>query len=99
MLPQKPKSGSEWVLWFPDEEEREQWTHRLANLVLLSRRKNSQAQNYEFDEKKKKYFQRKSVVPFALTTQVLQEKEWKPGVLKRRQRNLVNALKDEWRLD
>lgn len=98
VLPQNPKSDSLWLKWFPDEEERAQWTDRIANLVLLSHRKNSQAQNYDFEEKKSKYFQRKSVAHFALTTQVLSKTKWDLGVLKRRQRNLISALKEEWRL-
>ena len=36
---------------------------------------------------------------FALTTQVLAENEWTPAVLQRRQRQLINALKKEWRLE
>ena len=36
VLPQSPASDSVWLTWFPDEGTRELWTHRLANLVLLS---------------------------------------------------------------
>ena len=98
VLPQNPKDNSEWVRWFPKEEVRQTWTHRLANLVLLSRRKNSQASNWDFERKKKEYFQRKGVVSFALTTQVVSEPEWTPRVLERRQRQLIDALSAEWRL-
>ena len=96
VLPQKPVG--KWIEWFPDADERAQWTHRLANLVLLSRRKNSQASNYDFDKKKSEYFQKKGTTTFALTTQVVSEVEWTPKVLKRRQSELVDALKKEWRL-
>lgn len=98
VLPQNPSPDSEWMAWFPNEEEREQWTHRLANLVLLSFYKNVSAQNYEFENKKSKYFQKKSVAPFALTMQVLNESVWTPEVLEQRQRSLIDALKEEWRL-
>ena len=98
VLPQNPASDSEWMAWFPNEEERAQWTHKLANLVLLSFYKNVSAQNYEFEKKKSKYFQKKSVAPFALTMQVLNESAWTPKVLEQRQRSLVDALKEEWRL-
>ena len=97
VLPQSPDPASEWTMNFPDEEERLHWTHRLANLVLLSRRKNSRAQNYDFEHKKVAYFQ-SGAAPFALTTQVVNETEWTPEVLGRRQRQLVDALKKEWRL-
>lgn len=42
VLPQQPKKGSQWLVDF-DDQDREYWTHRLANLVLLNRRKNSSA--------------------------------------------------------
>ena len=98
VLPQNPGTNSVWLKWFPYEEEREQWTHKIANLVLLSHRKNAQAQNYDFKEKKSKYFQRKSVTPFALTTQVVSKTKWDPDVLEQRQHDLTSALKEEWRL-
>ncbi len=81
VLPQNPKNGSQWTEWFPDVEERAQWTHRLANLILLSRRKNYRASNYEFEKKKKEYFQKHGVTNFALTTQVINETEWTPAIL------------------
>ena len=99
VLPQNPKEDSEWIKWFPDEEQREEWTHKIANLVLLSRSKNTQASNYEFDRKKREYFQQNGVTTFALTTQVVNEKEWTPKVLERRQEELIDKLKKEWRLD
>ncbi len=98
VLPQSPEADSQWVSWFPQEDERVEWTHRVGNLVLLSRQKNSQAQNYEFDRKKKEYFQRKGVATFAVTSQVLSETEWTPEVLQRRQEQLLDKLEAEWRL-
>ena len=56
VLPQRPKPDSQWQLDFTTAQ-RAQWTNRLANLVLLSNRKNAQAQNYEFAQKKEKYLQ------------------------------------------
>ena len=64
----------------------------------MSRRKNSQAQNYEFERKKAEYFQRKGVSPFALTTQVLNEAEWTPEVVEERQKQLIDKLKEVWDL-
>lgn len=55
VLPQNPKPDSEWCqVW--EDEAREKWVHRLGNLVLLSRKKNAEAQNYDFKIKIEKYF-------------------------------------------
>ena len=99
VLPQNPADGSEWRKTFADEELRAYWTHRLANLVLLSHRKNTRASNLEFDRKKREYFQRDGTIPFALTSRVVNESQWTPNVLETRQKELVDQLKAEWRLD
>ena len=96
VLPQSPPDDSQWMKWFPDEEARKHWTHRLANLVLLSRRKNARASNYE-------YFQKNGTTTFALTTKVVDQSEWTPTILDRRQQELIGALligalKKQWRL-
>ena len=98
VLPQNPDSESTWVQVFPCADVRDEWTHKLANLVLLSRRKNAQARNYDFQYKKKEYFQKKDVPPFAITTQVINHEEWTPAVLECRQSELINAFKEEWHL-
>jgi hypothetical protein len=98
VLPQQPASGSIWMSNFSDEE-RAYWTHRLANLVLLNRQKNSEAQNYDFGKKKEKYFTgRHGVSAFALTTQVLAQPSWTPDVLQVRQQELLSKLTAGWRL-
>ncbi|PHJ58205.1 hypothetical protein VF14_32425 [Nostoc linckia z18] len=99
VLPQNPSEGSKWLQWFPDEEERIQYVHRIGNLVLLSRNKNSEAQNYDFDKKKEKYFfSKKGVCPFVLTTQVLQQSVWTPEVIQQRQEDCLQSLRKIWRL-
>ncbi|MEO7000575.1 MAG: DUF262 domain-containing HNH endonuclease family protein [Ktedonobacterales bacterium] len=99
VLPRNPPPESEWMTVFPTLEERARWVHRLGNLVLLSRAKNMQASNYDFARKKTIYFSsRNGVAAFALTTQVLQEQEWTPQVVERRQEALINHLKQLWRL-
>lgn len=98
VLPQRPSDGSQWLDWFPNPYERDEWTHAIANLVLLSRRKNSQASNYEFEQKKGAYFQTGGVAPFALTTEVVNESEWTPAILGQRQEKLLQTLRAYWRL-
>lgn len=100
VLPQTVNGGSEWATWWPDAEERESWVHRLANLVPLNKRRNIQAQNYDFDLKKRKYFQGGSnVSSYALTSQVLGAGRWTPDVVKARQVELLSVLKENWRLE
>ncbi|MEH2196900.1 DUF262 domain-containing protein [Nostoc sp.] len=99
VLPQNPSAGSKWLQWFPDDEERLQYVHCIGNLTLLSRNKNAEAQNYDFDKKKEKYFvSKKGISPFVLTTQVLQQSEWTPAVIEQRQKDCLESLVKIWRL-
>jgi hypothetical protein len=99
VLPQNPRPDSEWLKNFPEAADRDKTVHRLGNLVLLARRKNSEAGNLEFNTKKAKYFAEKTgISSFALTTQVINEKEWTPAVVSRRQQVCVDRLKSVWRL-
>ncbi|HJT20943.1 MAG TPA: DUF262 domain-containing protein [Nitrospira sp.] len=98
VLPQTPMEQSQWMKWFPDEKERSGWVHRLGNLVLLSRAKNSEAGRLEFEEKKNKYFRSEGTSPFHLTTQVITESQWTPAILQKRQERLIGKLKEIWSL-
>jgi hypothetical protein len=99
VLPQNPAAGSHWLTDFPSEFDREQWVHKLANLVLLTRRKNSQAGNLDFAEKKTKYFSTKAgIANFALTSGVNAESTWTLDTLNRRQADLIGAIEKLWRL-
>jgi hypothetical protein len=98
VLPQNPAEDSLWTKAFT-EDEREKWTHRLGNLLLLNKRKNSEASRREFDAKKSTYFlSPNGTATFALTSQVLTEPEWTPDVVQRRQRDLTARLVTEWDL-
>jgi len=99
VLPQNPSAGSHWLVDFPVEADREQWVHKLGNLVLLTRRKNAQASNLDFQDKKLKYFATKAgVTNFALTSQVISESAWTIDTLKRRQAELIGEIEKLWRL-
>ena len=64
VLPQTVRAGSEWEKLWPDTAMRERWGNRIANLVPLTRKKNSEAQNYDFEKKKEIYFKGKSGTPY-----------------------------------
>ena len=92
VLPQNPAPESNWVKWFPDPASRMSWVHRLGNLALLTRKKNSAAGNYDFAKKKDAYFTKGGVSPFALTTQVIKHSIWSEDVVKARQAELLAKL-------
>lgn len=99
VLPQTPPAASDWIKWFPDEDERDSWTHRLANLVPLHVRKNPAASNYDFATKKNVYFKGKGTAsPFILTQEVRSEDSWVPSMLAVRQKRLVGVLEKYWEL-
>jgi Protein of unknown function (DUF1524) len=99
VLPQTPDPNSRWLIDFPIAIEREEWTHKLANLVLLTLRKNIRASNWDFVKKKTQYFSEKGgVSPFVVTTQVLAQDFWTPSVLQARQRSLLSKLYSTWDL-
>jgi hypothetical protein len=99
VLPQTPSADSQWMVDFPDETTRERWVHKLANLVLLTRRKNSQAGNLDFKAKKENYFRSKGgIANFALTSSVLAESTWTLTTLEKRQKELIEAVQQHWRL-
>ncbi len=98
VLPQNPVSPSKWIDWFSEARDRAYWTHRIANLVLLTRKKNSSASNLDFDRKKDAYFAKGGVSPFAITTQVVQCQEWTSAVLEARQKELMAILEKHWGL-
>jgi hypothetical protein len=99
VLPQNPGEGSQWDIDFT-EDERRTWVHRLANLVLLDKRKNSEAQNYDFAVKKDKYFKSATgITPFPLTMGVIATDKWTVQTLEARQANLVMTLAKNWEIE
>lgn len=96
-LPNKEKYHIEHQYWKErfDEDELEEWTNNLANLVLLGFRKNIQAQNYDFPTKKEIYSNKDNVTTRFMTTQVvLNEKEWNVKTLKNRKNKLINKINE-----
>jgi hypothetical protein len=99
VLPQTVSTGSEWETWWPEENVREKWVHRLANLVPLTQKRNSAAQNFSFSKKKTAYFGGKQgVSSYILTTQVLNSPTWTPKVVRQRQTDILGVLVENWDL-
>jgi hypothetical protein len=96
ILPQQPAPNSQWLTWVPDPLKHEHWVHRLGNLTLLSRKKNSAASNYEFEKKKNAYFTKGGICAFALTTEVLTHNDWTESVMQQRQERMIKVLETHW---
>lgn len=100
VLPQTVADGSKWAEWWPDQDERKAWVHRLANLVPLNKKRNSAAQNYDFERKCDIYFAgTKNVSSYALTSQVINKDEWTPETVEARQEELLEVLVENWALE
>lgn len=99
VLPQTVATDSVWATHWAEASDQSKWLHRLANLVPLNQRRNSQAQNHDFERKKKAYFGGKQgVSSYILTTQVLNTPIWTPTVVEQRQRDLIDVLSTSWSL-
>ncbi|EMH36007.1 hypothetical protein HMPREF1427_01647 [Helicobacter pylori GAM83Bi] len=107
ILPQNPDPSSQWVKDF-SEEERELYTHSLANLTLLGGTKNAQASNLDFKEKKEIYMgnavklgkdKRGREKTFKVMTcydmtknDVCRYTEWTPKRLEKRKEELIKRI-------
>ncbi len=102
ILPQNPDPSSQWVKDF-SEEERERYTHSLANLTLLGGEKNAEASNLDFKDKKKIYMgeeirlnKKKTfrVMTCYDTTKDIVDRytEWTPKSLEEREKKLIEII-------
>jgi hypothetical protein len=91
VLPQNPKDGSQWKKDF-NEQNREFWTHKISNLVLLSKKKNSALGNLDFIDKKEKYLNKRIDIFKANKVFMDRQNVWLPDTLDARQKRIVNLL-------
>jgi hypothetical protein len=79
------------------EADREEWTDKLGNLVLISRRKNTAQGNLDFDKKKEKYFT-KNVEVFPNSIRIYQQySTWTLADLKHNNEETIEKLLKEYR--
>jgi uncharacterized protein with ParB-like and HNH nuclease domain len=90
ILPQHPASGSRWCHDFTDED-RENWTHRLGNLVLITRSKNASQGRLDYKDKKVKYFAG-SINTCPNSLRVLQSKAWTLTELEENHAVVITAI-------
>ncbi|GAA9614592.1 DUF262 domain-containing protein [Helicobacter pylori] len=102
ILPQNPDPSSQWVKDF-SEEERELYTHSLANLTLLGGKKNTKASNLDFKDKKKIYMGEEIRLSKKKTFRVMtcykmtidiahHYTEWTPKSLEKRKEELIKII-------
>ncbi|MEM9726492.1 MAG: HNH endonuclease family protein, partial [Pseudomonadota bacterium] len=98
ILPQNPPPQSPWLESWPNAADRTKWTHRLGNLALLSRERNQEARNLDFQRKLQEYFTKDRITPCVITAQLLIEPEWTPAAAAKRQEKLFSAACEIWDL-
>ncbi|MBM0621613.1 DUF262 domain-containing protein [Helicobacter pylori] len=102
ILPQNPNLSSQWVKDF-SEEERELYTHSLADLTLLGGKKNTEASNLDFKDKKKIYMGEEIRLSKKKTFRVMtcykmtidiahHYTEWTPKSLEKREKDLMSII-------
>jgi uncharacterized protein with ParB-like and HNH nuclease domain len=91
ILPQNPGPSSQWRKDFT-EEERKNWTHKLANLVLISKRKNSRLSNLDFVEKKDRYLKSRIDIFSGSKIFIQQSSDWNTKTLEKRQEEMLKKL-------
>lgn len=102
ILPQNPDLSSQWVKDF-SEEERELYTHSLANLTLLGGKKNTKASNKDFKDKKKIYMGEeirlnnkktfRVMTCYKMTIDIAHKyTEWTPKSLEKRKEELIKVI-------
>ncbi len=96
VLPQSPKKDSQWLKDF-DDAARKKWTHKLGNLVLMSRIKNSSLNNKDFDEKKKRYFEG-NIDAFPNSLRIMQRSHWTPVEVEARQSEILSILDKHYKV-
>ncbi|GHQ80598.1 hypothetical protein JP0078_03850 [Helicobacter pylori] len=106
ILPQNPTLSSQWAKDF-SEEERERYTHSLANLTLLGGKRNTEASNLDFKDKKKIYMGEENrlsnrlskkktfgvMTCYKMTIDIAHHyTEWTPKSLEKREKDLMSII-------
>lgn len=95
ILPQTPKDDSQWVVDFTDDN-RQAMTHKIGNLVLITRRKNASQGRLDYSGKKKKYFS-KNIDTCPNSLRVLNNYDaWTPDTFSENQSVVLELIKEKY---
>lgn len=89
ILPRTP--NDDWKKIFSDEE-RDSWTNAIANLTLLKFKKNIQAQNKSYEEKRKIYLNDDVSTSFNITQDIFKHKKWNAEALEMRENEIKTKI-------
>lgn len=93
ILPQNPTTGSEWTVNYTPEQ-RNLYTHKIGNLCLITRKKNSSLGNLNYQEKKCRYFKGKiDTLPRTLNI-ITNNETWLPSDLEQNQSNALEEIRN-----
>jgi len=93
ILPEKWQQIEKWKeKW--TEEQAKRWVHKIGNLTLLSGKKNIQASNNAFDEKRKIYKGKgiDGTVAFLITQKVIENSDWTENEVNERQKWMLGQV-------
>ena len=94
VLPQNPAEDSQWRKDFTDVQ-RQEWTDRLGNLVLITTNKNTSQGNSDYALKKTKYFAKKiTTCPNSL--RVLKNEKWTPAELMANHAEVLSKIRQHY---
>lgn len=97
VLPQTPQDTSQWAKDF-SSDDRVEWTDKIGNLVLITRRKNSSQGRLDYKAKKTKYFE-KCIDTCPNSLRVLRHEQWTPVELKANHNVVLKKLWDHYGVD
>lgn len=97
VLPQSPAEDSQWIRDF-SEKDREEWTDRLGNLVLISTKKNTSQGRLDYVDKRAKYF-KKAINTCPNSLRVLLSPKWTLSELQANHNEVVSRIADHYGVD
>jgi len=95
ILPQNPAEGSKWINDF-SQQQREEWTDKLGNLVLITGRKNTSQGRLDYAQKVQKYFE-KNIDTCPNSLRVLNiYREWRPSELMENHLTVLSKINEHY---